>query len=431
MDDKQLLEYCINYLSQKQVAESQVFLKTHTRYELISEMSEICLLKSNYSNILDITVIKDHKKASIITNKLTNELINKDLDKVILMAESSQQDLDYRVSPKQKNKAFSKGVKEPDFENMLAVLQKFIVDIRNYYPKISLKNATVTFNQYNSKYLNSNDTYFESYKAYYSFIIDFIAKDEDKISNFSYTSASFLELPEDILNFGNIKFQIENTIKQLNPQTVEGKFEGDVIITPDCIEDFVYMLVDIGLKGSVIYSKASMMLEKLNKPVANEKFSLYSNPLASEISEGFFITDDGYCAKDLTIIKNGVLKSFLLDDYSAKKANMLRSGNNGSCYIVESGNTHLTDMIKNVKKGLYITSLSHGRPALNGDFSGVAKNSFYIENGTLKNAVNETMIFANIYEMLNNISEISIENVNFGKHIYPWITFKHIIISGK
>ena len=41
------------------------------------------------------------------------------------------------------------------------------------------------------------------------------------------------------------------------------------------------------------------------------------------------------------------------------------------------------------------------------------------------------MIFANIYEMLKNISQISIENVNFGENIYPWITFKHIIISGK
>ena len=431
MDEKQLLKHCISYLSQKQVAESQGLITTHTRFELISEMSEICLLKSNYSSKLDITVIKDHKKASISTNQLTKEFVNKNLNKVILMADSCKQDLDYRVSPKQESKTFTKGVKEPDFEKMFIVLKKFVADIRHYYPKISLKESTITFNKYNSKYLNSNDTYFESYKSYYSFLLDFIAKDEEKISNFSYTSASFLELPDDILNFGNVKFQIENTIKQLEPQTVEGKFEGDIIITPQCLADVVYMLVRIGLKGSVIYSKTSMLLDKLNKSIANDQFSLYSNPLSAEISEGYFITEDGYCAKDLTIIKNGVLKSFILDDYSAKKANMLRSNNNGSCYVVDSGDTHITDMIKNVKRGLYITSLSHGMPALNGDFSGVAKNSFYIENGKLKNAVNETMIFANIYEMLKNISQISIENVNFGENIYPWITFKHIIISGK
>ena len=191
------------------------------------------------------------------------------------------------------------------------------------------------------------------------------------------------------------------------------------------------MFTRLGLQGQSVYTKNSMLLDKMNKKVASDIFTLHSNPVADEISEGYFITKDGYCAENLTIIEKGVLKSFLLDDYSAKKAKMKRSKNNGRTFVVEPGNSNLQDIIKNIKRGLFVARLSSGQPASNGDFSGIVKNSFYIENGKIKNAVNETMIFGNVYNMLNNINEISCERVNLGGSIYPWISFKGITISGK
>ena len=43
---------------------------------------------------------------------------------------------------------------------------------------------------------------------------------------------------------------------------------------------------------------------------------------------------------------------------------------------------------------------SGARPAENGDFSGVAKNSYYIEKGKVQFPVSETMVSGNLAELV-------------------------------
>ena len=205
MENKQILNYCINYLSKKNVNKSECLLTSHKLYEMGSEMADISLLRSNYRQNLEITAIKDNKKGSITTNNLLEEELNNTLEKVINLTESSKTDADYGISPKQAEKTFAKGDKNPDLDKMFKVLDNLIKSICVTYPKISLRNVVLMFNQYEKRYLNSNGTYFDSYEAYYTFSLTFMAKDGDKISSFNYTGASFVHLPDDLLAFGNLK----------------------------------------------------------------------------------------------------------------------------------------------------------------------------------------------------------------------------------
>ena len=93
------------------------------------------------------------------------------------------------------------------------------------------------------------------------------------------------------------------------------------------------------------------------------------------------------------------------------------------------GDESLNDMIKSTDKGIVLCRFSGGNPSDNGDFSGVAKNSYYIENGKIKYPISETMISGNICEMFNNIISISKETIDFGNSIYPWIKFDGVTIS--
>lgn len=65
--------------------------------------------------------------------------------------------------------------------------------------------------------------------------------------------------------------------------------------------------------------------------------------------------------------------------------------------------------------------LSMGSPAPNGDFSGVIKNSFLLENGERTKALSETMITGNVAQMLKDIQDISAEVSNFGGYQLPWL----------
>ena len=74
---------------------------------------------------------------------------------------------------------------------------------------------------------------------------------------------------------------------------------------------------------------------------------------------------------------------------------------------------------------------SGGAPASSGEFSGVAKNSFLIENGKVTSALSETMISSCVPDMLKNIREISSDVLKDGNNVVPYVAFDGITVSGK
>ena len=133
----------------------------------------------------------------------------------------------------------------------------------------------------------------------------------------------------------------------------------------------------------------------------------------------------------MVIIENGILKNFTLSRYGAAKTGKGRSANYGGSYCVDAGDKSLSEIISSVKRGLLLNRFSGGAPAINGDFTGVAKNSFLIENGRVKDAVSETMVSGNLATLLKNITMISSERVNDGEEILPWVKASGIVISGR
>ena len=82
-----------------------------------------------------------------------------------------------------------------------------------------------------------------------------------------------------------------------------------------------------------------------------------------------------------------------------------------------------------VKEGILITRFSGGRPNDRGDFSGIAKNSYYIKDGKLAFPIQETTVSGNMVDLLQNITGISVERLNFGSSILPWVKVSGITAS--
>ena len=133
----------------------------------------------------------------------------------------------------------------------------------------------------------------------------------------------------------------------------------------------------------------------------------------------------------MTVIDKGVLKSFLLSQFGANKTGKPKAVNSGGCYIVEPGTASFEEMVSSIDKGLLLCRFSGGNPSDNGDFSGVGKNSYLIENGKISKAVNETMIAGNLAEMIKNVVNISKERIDYGSDIYAWLHVRGITVSGK
>ena len=197
------------------------------------------------------------------------------------------------------------------------------------------------------------------------------------------------------------------------------------------MSDFLSYVFGITIYDGALISGTSVFKDKLGQQVADPRLVIHSRPVSPEVADGYFVTGDGYKAENCTIIDHGVLKTFLLTLYGANKTGLQRAVNNGGCYVIEPGEKSLDEIISQVDRGIIVARYSGGYPSQNGDFSGVAKNSYYIENGKIQYPISETMVSGNLISMLKNIVDISKERVDFGAGIYPWIAFSGVTISGK
>jgi PmbA protein len=79
----------------------------------------------------------------------------------------------------------------------------------------------------------------------------------------------------------------------------------------------------------------------------------------------------------------------------------------------------------------FLTRYSGGSPGDNLDFSGIAKNAFFIEDGQLRYPLAETMLSGNLRDLLLAIRDISQDSVNFGSAEYPTIAAGSVTIHGR
>jgi len=428
MKGREILEYAIDELKKQGANKVSCSLSNSEKQELNIEHGEMSLFRTTFNSSLSIEAFIDNKKGSTSINKIDKDSIDEAVLKVIELSNSSSPDECYDIAKNQPSQIFSCGSNEADLDIMYDSLSDFNKYTKNKFPKIILEAAILDFTKTKTLVKNSNGVDFEINKGLYGFSPMFTAKEDKDTSSFNYTGFYAKNISKPLHEYGMIEQLLKETEEQIKTFPVENKFIGDIIVTPDCIGGFLSM-IESHISDFMIISGRSMYKDKLNQSIASDKLTLHSHPISEKLDYNYFTTGDDYVCKNSTIIDKGVLKTLLLGIYGSNKTGENRSVNNGGAHIVESGDKALNDIISGVDKGVLLSRFSGGSPSDNGDFSGVAKNSYYIENGKIKYPISETMISGNIFQMLNNIKDISKETINDGSSIYPWIQFSGLTIS--
>ena len=429
-DRRDIAEYSLKALKKAGFQKSESLLLCTRKDELNLNSGEISLLRTTEDASLTLTGILNDRKGSITINKTDRRSIDDAASRVLEMAEFSKVDSAYDISPHHPHRKFHRGSDRADLNLMCDRMKKFQSHTREEYPSLILRQAILCFSNVLKYYMNSNGVDLQSRRGYYTFIPLFASKEGSNTSSFNYARVSTASLDMSLHRYGNLDILMEQSTQQVHSTEFQGKFIGDVIIAPECLQDFIYF-VCMYLSDSLMIRGTSIFKNSLNTPISDPQLTLNSIPLSKELASGYFITNDGFVARNSNIIREGVLTTFLLSLYGANKTGKDRSVNNGDAYAVEPGDSSLTEMVASIDKGILLCRFSAGMPSASGDFSGVAKNSYYIENGEIKNPVKEIMISGNLKNLLMNIRSISGERVNLGYSILPWIQVGDIAVFGK
>ncbi len=189
--------------------------------------------------------------------------------------------------------------------------------------------------------------------------------------------------------------------------------ELPVVFDPDAGRSILGLIAGC-INGGAIYRRSSYLLDRENTRVASDLVTVIDDPLLPGAPGSRPFDGEGFPSKQLSIIENGILKTYLIDSYSGRKlgrastGSASRGGTGGvgpstTNFIFKPGQTPAKDVVKNTKRGLYITEMmGFGFNAVTGDFSRGA-GGFWIENGELAYPVSEITISLNLNDLLQRI----------------------------
>ena len=194
--------------------------------------------------------------------------------------------------------------------------------------------------------------------------------------------------------------------------------------------------------GESVYRKASFLADKLGEKVAAESVTVVDDGLLPGLFGSSPFDDEGVPSRRTVVIDRGVLKSFLLNSYTARKLGMRTTGNasrgitgnasvgHGNLYL-EKGAETPEQMIRGIRRGLYVTELiGSGTNIVTGDYSRGAVG-LWIENGEFAYPVSEITIAANLKQMLLDIEGIGNDLDFRGSTTAPTLLIREMTISGQ
>ena len=396
------------------------------------EANKFSLMRTLFNDQLLLKAIKQSRKGVMMVNKLDRDSIDKAVEGCMALTSSALEDADEDIAEKTENKSFDQSIGGADMDKLFSRTKHFLEQVKDEFPKIILESITSDFNSSKTIYMNSNGVEFNTSTEFYGYNSMFSAKDGEKSSSFNYMGASLSSLDKPFMDIGMQKILLSESVRSLDTSMIDRKFIGKIIVSPSCDDVIWKTLIDCFLSTRSMIEGTSRWKESLGAKVADSKLTMRTSPLHPDIIAAERFTQDGYESKNSSFIQNGVLKSFALSLYGSRKTGKPRAANTAFGNTeVDAGDTPLQDMIKGIDKGILLNRFSGASPGPSGDISGVAKNSFLIENGAVTDALKETMVSFNIVDVLQNITAISKERCLNGINILPWCCFDGITISGK
>lgn len=205
-----------------------------------------------------------------------------------------------------------------------------------------------------------------------------------------------------------------------------------VIFEPQETASLMQFLIECA-DGKNIYLNNSFLTGKLGEQIASPLLSIADNPhipggIGSRPFDG-----EGVPTRFVQILGNGILDSYLLNTYEARKLNMKSTGHASGVHNVsmKSGTDSPESIIKSVDRGLLLTdTIGFGRIPSTGDISQGAFG-MWIENGEPAFPVAEITISGNLGTMLQGIEMIGNDPEKNRSISGPTIKINSMTISGK
>lgn len=305
--------------------------------------------------------------------------------------------------------------------------------------------------------MNSNGVSFSDCRPMFSIAVSVIMKDGSRTENAS-VSRSFrggVELISDNL-IDSIINEVITKCSFLFKATQPKGGQMSVVMGSGSSGILLHEAIGHAFEADFNRINTSIFSDKLGKKICPDYITVVDDPTIPYNRGSLNIDDEGNIAKKTYMVKDGILTSYLHDKISSDFYKTEPTGNGRresfrhmplprmTTTYMEDGNCKEEDLIKDVKKGVYVDNFSNGQVQIGvGDFTFYVKSGFLIENGKLTKPIKDINIIGNGPQALSDIlgvaNNLKIDNSTWtcGKEQYcavscgmPSILVNNLIVGG-
>ena len=194
--------------------------------------------------------------------------------------------------------------------------------------------------------------------------------------------------------------------------------------------------------GMSVYRHESFLAGKLGEKIASANVTIVDDGTIPGLFGSSPFDDEGVPSRRTVVIDKGVLKSYLLNTYAARKLSLKTTGNasrgltgnagigHGNFYL-EKGVQTPERILAGIANGFYVTELmGFGVNAVTGDYSRGAAG-LWIRDGELAYPVSEVTIAGNLKEMLLGMETLG-SDLEFRRSVSaPTIKIGEMTVGGR
>lgn len=388
---------------------AEVAITKTTGLSVSTRMCEVENVEFNSDGALGITVYRGQRKGSASTSDLSEKAIQQTVRAALDIAQYTSEDPYAGPAPKELMvkeipdlDLFHPDTPDPDHAAEIAIAAE--EHALSYSDKIKQSDGGSYDSHYGLKvYGNSHGllgSYASSRHSISCCVIGQGANGEME-RDYSYTVARHkdeLWTPETVgMTAG------EKTINRLDAQKLKtGQYP--VMFAADVATGLLGHLV-MAISGGNLYRQSSFLLDQLGHQILPEWFNVSERPHVLRGLASSPFDSEGVFTQDREIITDGVLATYLLTSYAARKMDMTPTGHAGGIHnwYVKSTGQNFEQMLKELGTGLLVTEvMGQGVNIVTGDYSRGAAG-FWVENGEIKFPVSEITIAGNLKDMYNQI----------------------------
>jgi PmbA protein len=221
-----------------------------------------------------------------------------------------------------------------------------------------------------------------------------------------------------------------------------------VIFAQPALRSLLYYTLINAVKADYVQRERSAFKGKIGEKVASELITVSDDGLLEGGLSTRKFDGEGVPTQKTVVIEKGVLKSFLYDNYAAKRAGVESTGNasrsgfvpyastpvlEASNFVFKKGNMSAEELVGEVDEGLLVFGVqgAHSSNAEGGEFSVVATPVWKIEDGEVTYAVRGAMVAGVVFDVLKNVSALGSNVRKMGQLVAPWIRVENIRAVGR